>query len=471
MNTWLYLHFPNLQLEFELNQSAQHTENTLALIIVNEKTNEVLQLSDAAKKCGIKAGMGLAAACTLSHQLIVHPFDLKLTQALLVKIATHLYSKTADISIFGESGILLNCSAMGKLYPNQAQYWHMLEQHLAELPYGYYGALGFSPYSAKWAAIAKLGLYFNSVPFKHAFLQLPLTFSDLTSKQQTQLARIGVNLYSDVVSLLNAELASRVDNQAVSYLKQVFAMDVTPVDYFHPSETFFKQLELSYEIAEQERLLKPLGKLLIQLENFLLKRSLVAKSIALTLFYREAEPLQIVLNSVQGQYKHTAWLNLIALKFNQITLIEPVIEVALALISSEPVYGQCNDLFGYQQTNLSQAELVSNLMARLGEHAVVQPVINDDPRPEKSNQLVSWQQGASLHRAAVKGIRPTYLVTPPKALAQTVSVLHGPERIISGWWDSEPCTRDYFVAQNQQGQQLWVFRDLSKQWFIHGYFG
>jgi protein ImuB len=59
-----------------------------------------------------------------------------------------------------------------------------------------------------------------------------------------------------------------------------------------------------------------------------------------------------------------------------------------------------------------------------------------------------------------------------------LSLLAGPERIESGWWDEGEASgegitgdqrRDYFVARNPQGEWLWVFRDEAG-WFLHGGF-
>jgi protein ImuB len=58
-----------------------------------------------------------------------------------------------------------------------------------------------------------------------------------------------------------------------------------------------------------------------------------------------------------------------------------------------------------------------------------------------------------------------------------LTLLTGPERIESGWWDfSSPARRsvfrDYFVARNTRGQTLWVFRELAAPcgWYLHGFF-
>ena len=46
------------------------------------------------------------------------------------------------------------------------------------------------------------------------------------------------------------------------------------------------------------------------------------------------------------------------------------------------------------------------------------------------------------------------------------------ERIEGGWWDGGEVGRDYFVARSQQGERLWVFRELGgrRRWFLQGWF-
>ena len=57
--------------------------------------------------------------------------------------------------------------------------------------------------------------------------------------------------------------------------------------------------------------------------------------------------------------------------------------------------------------------------------------------------------------------------------------LRGPERLESGWWDDAGIARDYFVARDDDGVCLWVYRDRRKSrddgeratWYLHGMFG
>ena len=66
--------------------------------------------------------------------------------------------------------------------------------------------------------------------------------------------------------------------------------------------------------------------------------------------------------------------------------------------------------------------------------------------------------------------RPGFLLKAPVPLNVKVSIIEGPERIASGWWDNKEIQRDYFLAQSDQGQQMWVFRTLDDSWYVHGYF-
>ena len=58
-----------------------------------------------------------------------------------------------------------------------------------------------------------------------------------------------------------------------------------------------------------------------------------------------------------------------------------------------------------------------------------------------------------------------------------MSLLAGPERLETGWWDADGISRDYYEARNPRGRRLWVFRVRQRReadagyWYLHGYFG
>ena len=62
------------------------------------------------------------------------------------------------------------------------------------------------------------------------------------------------------------------------------------------------------------------------------------------------------------------------------------------------------------------------------------------------------------------------MLLKPEPLLMPVSVVHGPERIQTAWWQVNAVARDYFIAKSEQGQWCWVYREPNGCWFLHGYF-
>ena len=54
-----------------------------------------------------------------------------------------------------------------------------------------------------------------------------------------------------------------------------------------------------------------------------------------------------------------------------------------------------------------------------------------------------------------------------------LTLIEGPERLETGWWDEYGIARDYYTAVNPRGMRLWVFRDRTRNsgWYLHGLFG
>ncbi|MDQ2946569.1 MAG: DNA polymerase Y family protein, partial [Acidobacteriota bacterium] len=115
------------------------------------------------------------------------------------------------------------------------------------------------------------------------------------------------------------------------------------------------------------------------------------------------------------------------------------------------------------------------LRARLGEEAVYGVCLIPEHRPEAAWRRVhelSLTAGVKVEAGAAeqKLPRPVWLLNEPLPLPKP-EILHGPERIESGWWDGKGVARDYYVARHSQGARLWVFQERqSKLWYVHGVF-
>ena len=54
-----------------------------------------------------------------------------------------------------------------------------------------------------------------------------------------------------------------------------------------------------------------------------------------------------------------------------------------------------------------------------------------------------------------------------------IDILHGPERLESGWWDGDDVRRDYYVVRTSLGQRAWAYTPAGQRdgWMLHGWFG
>ncbi len=82
--------------------------------------------------------------------------------------------------------------------------------------------------------------------------------------------------------------------------------------------------------------------------------------------------------------------------------------------------------------------------------------------------------------------RPLWILPDPEPLVAVrgipshrgpLTLLDGPERLETGWWDEDGIARDYYLATNPRGIYLWVFRNRQYSvreeaaWYLHGIFG
>ncbi|MGL6258913.1 Y-family DNA polymerase [Vibrio sp. WXL210] len=486
MSAWIYLHFPRLQLDSlftELHQSNASEEpsaditDELATIVVDTRHHHIVQMDDKAADYGISLGMGLGSASALCSALNVHPYDETIEQHQLDTIAQWLYLVTSDMVLYPPNGLLLKASHMLALYSDLHGFWQAVQHQLEHHAISYQFASGFSPYCAMLLAKQGTNLITDC---REALLNRlssqPLPASELDCKQVEQLQRVGIRDFSSLLKLPLKEVARRFNIDLVNYLGRLLGELSHPLDYFQPPERFVHSLELLYDIENTQWLLRPLTRLLKQLDDFLTLRNQVAYELCLTLHQRDHEPESITFTSGGGDSRFEKWLKLCELSLESLSLSAPVYQLTLEAVRTGQANQHYIDIFEGDKGQANRHDLIALLQAKLGTESVLSPVARADHRPERATQFVPANQQEKLQAKAsndstiISRLRPTRLVSPPTPLQDKVELIHGPERIVSGWWDGDEVTRDYFIAQSAQGQWLWVYRTEQKLWFLHGYF-
>ncbi|WP_162046012.1 Y-family DNA polymerase [Vibrio taketomensis] len=479
MQLWLYLHFPTLQLDalFAGQNQAQpdsvNEDDNAAIVVVDGRRFQIVQANFVALELGIQCGMGLGSASALCHQLQVHPYNAKVEQQTLLDIAQWLYLVTSDIVIVPPQGILLKISNMLSLYGGLEAYWQTLSQHLNQLNYHYQFATGFSPYSAILLAKSAAMFICNDKQQLLERLQfLPITSTELAEKQVSALQRVGIHTLEQLLCLPMPDLARRFDIDLVNYVGRLLGQFKHPVDFYHPPERFQRFLELLYEIENVQWLIKPLTKQLNALEQFLTLRNQVAYELQLTLHQRDNQTNTVDFTSATGSYLAKDWLTLCQLRLESLQINAPVQGLTLSIVRSGGLEATSQDMFNRQQGAQTPLELIGLLQAKLGQQQVRKVSLSNDPRPENATQLcdptLPLPQFDAVKPPVCATNRPSFILPSPEPLQEKVSIVQGPERFVTGWWDGHDITRDYFIARSQQGRWLWIFRNQDKQWFLHG---
>ena len=171
---------------------------------------------------------------------------------------------------------------------------------------------------------------------------------------------------------------------------------------------------------------------------------------------------------------------------------------AIAIESEETRPLRSRNLSLFPEDRLPEEQrwlIIEHLRARLGSDAVHGIASHPDHRPEQAWRVCEPGTDAA---ASAHSTRPLWLLETPWRLPVEkeearpdapltlilcpspgrgepgpLTMLAGPERIESGWWDDSDAARDYFVAIDSGGRKLWVFRERhgEKQWYLHGLFG
>lgn len=473
---WLYLHFPQLQLDALYQQQTTALCAQTPVAILEQQRNEIVQMNAAAKNEGIQAKMGLATAAILVPHLSVIPYSRAAEEAKLKELAELLYLVTSDISLFTPNGLLLRVHNMLSLYGGLIPYWHAIQRLLGRqaITYGY--ATGYSALSARLLA----RIQWNQITddeqvLKRQVRQCSLDDSDLPVKTIEKLKRVGTHTIDSLLKIPRQAIAKRFDIHLVNYLGRLNGEFQQPLTYFQPKETFQRYIELLFDVESTSRLTQPIKHVLNSLEQYMTVREQITYSLYLTLYQRDQLPKEITIGSAQGDYQTSAWLPLIELKLENIAIEAPIYALQITTGKAQQRSAEISDLFNKQKSQFTQAQLLSLLSAKLGTDALRQPILKNAHAPENANGYAAPthlpEQSNSIDLLpAYSRFRPSFILQSPQPLEEKTTLLHGPERISTGWWEHQPITRDYYIARSIQGRYYWLFKTPSQKWFLHGVF-
>lgn len=501
--SWLGVCLPRLALDAQLRGCNDAPGDQLPLAICDHQM--VLLASDTAVERGVRPGMPKATARALLPDLALTSRDPVRELAALQQAACWALQFTPRVSLqfastesrYGResltrSGILLEIGASLRLFGGRDSLLERLRTGLASL--GFHPMISGAPNpSAAWLmALVQDGAFADDeAQLRRRIASLPVAVFDEAASHLDTLRSIGVRTARDLLLLPRAGIAHRFGKRLLDALDRALGRIPEPRAWFEAPEVFEGRLEMLAQVETAEALMFGARRLITELGGWLMARHGATRRFELgaehdeppaSLFeVRFAAPVRTVerMTSVLGEVLCGRRLR------------APVHTLRLRCDDIEVLPEHSPDLFPtpVQQGEESLGQLVERLQARLGREQVQRLLTAEDHRPEAAYRIAPFEPGISprttAHRAGCLP-RPTWLLPRPIPIEERnsrpfwrgpLTMLAGPERIESGWWDGRAVQRDYFIATDESGHLLWLYRERRADaatgdgWFIQGRFG
>ena len=430
----------------------------------------VIEINRAARGLGVHPGQALADALAIAPDLESLPRDRKAEARLLEELALVAYRYSHQVAITGD-GVVLETGGSRRLHGDLDAMLDTLADEISAM--GLYATLGTAPAPAAACLLAHTGQHVSEMKtLRETLSGWPIHRLALAPAELHKLDGLGLKSVRDVLALPRFERERRLGRALSRYLDQIHGREQTPLVYWQPPEAFCHLLELPVPTIRSEALLFALNRVLEHLHQWLRVRDRALSAIEIELLPEDRAP-KIEFSAGLGQpgFQRDRLLEILRLKLESIRLSSAIESLRVRADSTTEQRPPQADLWTGTNVNDAWPALIDRLVARTGEDGLCSIAPCPDHRPEKAWK---WTAPGTTGTGADTPPRPNWLLPEPRPCkAGELRLIDGPERIEAGWWDGQDCRRDYWVAHDERGHRLWVFREYKPRdgWFVHGVFG
>ena len=498
-----------------------------------------------AARFGLHRGQSHADACAIVPALQTAPAEPEADAAALRRLAlwAERYSPTVGIDELqpGLEGLVFDMTGGAHLFGGEGALLQEIERRLAGAGIVARAAMADTP-GAAWAlarfAPDRLAPEGRT---REALKSLPAQALRLSETAVRLLHRFGLKRIGDLYALPRAGLARRFRGEEgmelVRRLDQALGIEAEPLEPVRPEPLYRVWRAFAEPIIDMEGVAWALPPLIDALAAQLDQGGKGARRLRLTAFRVDGRTTSIEAGlSIPGA-KPAHLLRLLKERgLERLDLGFGADALMVTAHKAEAARSRQGDLDSGQERAGAEAlaALIDRLGAKLGEAAVLRPVLRDSHIPERAEAWTS--AGAETSSAAAEVIgedlpRPLFLLDPPepidavaelpdsaparfswRRISRKVLRAEGPERLSPEWWrtpvsrlaeaaappetedekaahirarsearESEDvgATRDYYRVEDEDGRRYWLFRqglyDRGAQeklpsWWLHGVF-
>ena len=467
---WACVLLPHLALDGVLRRRPS-TDAPLVLVSGSAQARTLFAVNTPARAAGLYRGQRLTAAQALLSQFETVEYDPAATKHWHRLLAAWAYRYSSDVVLFPHAIVLEVSKSLG-LFGPWPRFEAQLREDLAALGFRHRIALAPGAQAAYVLAGIHDGLAVMTPDTLHrALAPIALRYARLLDDAGTSLAAMGIRTLGQLLRLPRDGLQRRFGAQLLAYLDRLTGTDPELMEAYRPPDTFDLRMEWTHEIEHVEALMFPLRRLIGDLAAYLAGRDGGVQRFVLELEHRSTAPTRVIIGLLAAEREAALLFECARGRLERQQLPQPVVAMRLLARELPPFVPAGRDLFDTRPANaMPLDQLRERLRARLGEHAIQHLRRTIDPRPEHAQTTAD---NARLPETTETLPRPTWLFDRPIPLhGPSPTILAGPERLETGWWDGGDLRRDYYVVRTSQGQCAWVFCPPGEpgRWMLHGWF-
>jgi len=333
-------------------------------------------------------------------------------------------------------------------------------------------------------------LVYQKENLRSALGRLPVDVLELNREQRRRLSNMGVRYLKDLWRLPADGLRKRFGSDFINQLNKAVGKMPEPLKYYQTPPAFSSCYDLPHEVEDLGLLMPVVEEITALLEDFLRRRDLSTSQLVLSLIHEQQSNTEVTLGLRQPSRSWEHLMLLLETHLNKLIIPAPVITVKIEVKKFDAFTGHSNELLNagktpsahYQDNDFNQ--FIEQLNARLGEHRVKSIGSMAEHCPEYASVQLDYEEQPTAitnPKESTTNPRPFWLLATPQQLTihrgrlyyhSSVVILSGPERIETRWWSGTDIRRDYYVAMEENGSRLWIYRDKTgeRNWYLHGIF-
>jgi protein ImuB len=460
-------------------------------------TFRVLDCCPLAQRQGVRPLMPLTEATALADPHL-EKFDPQQDRLALLKVAKWCEQFSPAIAIEEPDCLLMDVTGLVPIFGSEQALVTQIRREFHErrlvmqvaVTDTYAAAWALSHYSRSTVVIVPPGEVIDAIS------TLPTAALKLDEQIEATLQELGVETIGQLAAIPRDEVASRFNPTLIDRLDQASGRLLEAVEPYYAPPELTRTLEFEAPISNREALGTVAIELLSQIIPFLASQQRGITKFVCE-FVCEHEP---TVRMTVGLYQPTTIINhlgeLALLQLETLKFTGPISKVRLLVCGTARLQVAQLELFDVEnvaEQNRQLALLVNRLSSRLGQSAVVRPVLVPDAKAEFSYRYQSLTENnrrsiAKLVKPCGPLQRPIHLLPkivplqvlgmlegPPKVFhwrgeSFDIKRVWGPERIQAGWWHGRYEKRDYYRVETDNGNRFWLFRRGDGAWFLHGIF-